>query len=73
MSSLPSDTLLPNNAVVVQAKLGPDQVMVPEVSSAVAGYTGALAACLQLVGPAVLHACKHGGEEGAWAPCVVHV
>jgi hypothetical protein len=42
-----------------------NDVMVPQVSAAVAGYTGALQACLQLMGPAVLHAYKHGGE-GVW-------
>ena len=53
-----------------QAKLSPDQPMVQDrLSTAVAGYTGALDACLQLMGPAVLHAYKHGGKEGARAPC----
>jgi hypothetical protein len=37
-----------------------------EFNAAMLGYTGALTACLQLMGPAVLCAYKHSGAGGAW-------
>jgi hypothetical protein len=49
-----------------QATLDSEPDLTPELlNSAVAGYTKALTASLQLLGPAVLHSYKHGvGSQG---------
>lgn len=53
--------------------MGAGQATAATASTAIVGHTGGLAACLQLMGPAILHAYKHGGTEGVWVPHVLHV
>lgn len=52
----------------VQAKLsyrvpGAPEMTMAAINTALLGYTGALTASLQLLGPAVLHAYKHAGDR----------
>jgi hypothetical protein len=61
----------PSNLVCfwpLQEKLGPNPTTSGEINTAIVGYTDALAASLQLLGPAVLYAHKHGAEGDRMVP-----